>query len=343
MTTKTKLKVTAIQNPTPDNTVVVQRQMKESIEVGQRLRGDPNDSFVRVGELIQGGLWNIVNGVLVPGSVGSGSSSVITADSIQGTGSAGSPIELVGDAATPGNTMLYGTNGVGTKGWYAQPSGFSSPLTTKGDIYTHTASVDARLAVGVDGSVLTADSTQATGIKWASAGGSGGLVLIGSSIAGSSVSSLTVSSIPNTYSHLRIVVNGRGTNASATVDVHLNFNGDNSAVYDYQILEAFQATAIAAQSLGQTTAAIGFMTGSSATANRPGMVETIITNYTNTTFDKIGTGVSGADTGSAGSTGTQHITICWRPATPAAITSVVITPSAGNFATGSGLWVYGMP
>ena len=34
-----------------------------------------------------------------------------------------SGIKLSGDATSPGNTMLYGTNGSGTKGWYAQPGG----------------------------------------------------------------------------------------------------------------------------------------------------------------------------------------------------------------------------
>lgn len=43
-------------------------------------------------------------------------------------------------------------------------------LTTKGDIYAATgASTPARLAVGANNTVLTADSTAATGIKWASA------------------------------------------------------------------------------------------------------------------------------------------------------------------------------
>jgi hypothetical protein len=42
----------------------------------------------------------------------------------------------------------------------------SSVLTTKGDIETF-STVVTRLGVGVDGTILTADSAQATGIKWA--------------------------------------------------------------------------------------------------------------------------------------------------------------------------------
>lgn len=44
-------------------------------------------------------------------------------------------------------------------------SGSSSPLTTKGDIFGH-SSVDARIPVGSNGQVLTADSTQTLGVKW---------------------------------------------------------------------------------------------------------------------------------------------------------------------------------
>jgi len=51
--------------------------------------------------------------------------------------------------------------------------GSSSPLTTKGDIYTYD-SADARLAIGTNDQVLTADSAEATGMKWATAGSGGG-------------------------------------------------------------------------------------------------------------------------------------------------------------------------
>jgi len=55
----------------------------------------------------------------------------------------------------------------------------SSTATTKGDLLAATAaSTIARLGVGSDGQVLTADSTQTTGIKWATASGGGAVTSV---------------------------------------------------------------------------------------------------------------------------------------------------------------------
>lgn len=64
----------------------------------------------------------------------------------------------------------------------------TTPLTTKGDILTF-AAVAVRLGVGADGTVLTADSAQTDGIKWAApASASGGLVLLAEYSASNSAS-----------------------------------------------------------------------------------------------------------------------------------------------------------
>jgi hypothetical protein len=65
----------------------------------------------------------------------------------------------------------------------------SSPLTTKGDVYTHDSSADTRLAVGNDGEVLTADSASTNGIKWAAvSGGSFSLMVPTGTVDGSNTS-----------------------------------------------------------------------------------------------------------------------------------------------------------
>lgn len=62
------------------------------------------------------------------------------------------------------------------KGEYVLGGGGSaSPLTTKGDIYTF-STLNARLGIGANGQVLTADSAEATGLKWASVAGTGDVV-----------------------------------------------------------------------------------------------------------------------------------------------------------------------
>jgi hypothetical protein len=85
-------------------------------------------------------------------------------------------------------------------------SGGSSPLTTKGDVYTY-STTDARLAVGTNGQYLSADSTAATGLKWVTAGGAGLVLLSSGSFTTASAVSLANDTFSSTYRNYRLIVN----------------------------------------------------------------------------------------------------------------------------------------
>jgi len=62
--------------------------------------------------------------------ISGGSAAITTANSIVGTGSSGNPIQLSGDASSPGNSKYYGTNSGGTRGFFSLPSSASGANPT---------------------------------------------------------------------------------------------------------------------------------------------------------------------------------------------------------------------
>lgn len=106
-------------------------------------------------------------------------------------------------------SYLQDTNSVEVYNGSAWVAVGSSPLTTKGDLYTY-STTNARLASSaVNGDVLTVDTSTATGLKWA-APSSGSITLISTTTL--SGATTTLSSIPQTYENLYLIVSGMTAN-----------------------------------------------------------------------------------------------------------------------------------
>jgi hypothetical protein len=100
-----------------------------------------------------------------------------------------------------------------------------TPLTTKGDLFTF-STIDARLGVGANNTILTADSAEATGLKWATPA-AGGMTLI-SETSASALSSLSFTSIAGTYKQLLLIYSGiRHSSNSNSFGIRLNNNSSN--------------------------------------------------------------------------------------------------------------------
>lgn len=168
-TTPVGIKATSIKAPTGsmDNHTMVLQQLKETTEIAQRLRGDPQDSYVRVSELVAAGLIRLTGVVVQPGSTALATSAVpasrniFTSGSLTGGGnlSADRTLSLVNDNATPGNSYFYGTNGAGVKGWYVLSTPTAAQVsysnTLSGLPATNVQDAIDELAAAVGGSGLT--------------------------------------------------------------------------------------------------------------------------------------------------------------------------------------------
>jgi trimeric autotransporter adhesin len=123
-----------------------------------------NGLFSRTGNTITGNGLVAGAGISISGttisnsgvSTVNGFNGVVTlsgTNSITGNGSA-TPFQLVGDVSAPGNSFYYGTNAIGTKGYYALPSSGVTTIGTAGGSIANGASIS--------GSTLTLGFSNAT-------------------------------------------------------------------------------------------------------------------------------------------------------------------------------------
>ena len=128
-------------------------------------------------------------------------------------------------------TAGTGLTGGGTSGSVTLTNDMATTIDAKGDLIVGTAAdAYARLAVGTNGQVLTADSTTATGLKWASAAGGGGKVL--QVVSGTTSTATTVASTTWTDSGLSVSITPSATTSKVLVFVSqpLKISRDNTAL-----------------------------------------------------------------------------------------------------------------
>jgi hypothetical protein len=125
-----------------------------------------------------------------------------------------------------GVTAGIGISGGGTSGTVTVTNSMATAIDAKGDLIGGTgADTFARLAVGANDTVLTADSTAATGLKWAAAAGGGSMTLLSTTTL--SGASTTISSISGSYKNLYVEVQGI-SNASAANQIFCIPNNSTS-------------------------------------------------------------------------------------------------------------------
>jgi len=108
-------------------------------------------------------------------------------------------------------------------------------VDAKGDIIAATAAdTVSRLAVGANNTVLTADSTTATGLKWATPSGNTGLSLISTaSFSAVSSVSLATDSFTTTYDNYKLIINISTSSASAYLGARLRSAGTDNSTSNY--------------------------------------------------------------------------------------------------------------
>jgi len=155
---------------------------------------------------------------------------------------------------------------------------------------------------------------------------------IASTTLGSASASVTLSSIPSTYTDLVLVINGGG---SANINVSMQFNGDTTSNYSITAIAGDGSTASSTRRTSQTAMRLDENSYTGTTLAASNLIVSIM-NYANTTTFK--TVISRSNNAGVG---TSAIIGLWRK-TPEAINQVIINAIGGNWITGSTFNLYGI-
>ena len=231
-------------------------------------------------------------------------------------------------------TAGTGISGGGTSGAVTVTNDMATTMTTKGDLVPATGSgTYARLGIGSNNQVLTADSTASTGMKWATASSGGMTLLSTTTLTGASV---TLSSISGSYKLLRIFIE-LPLNATDSWDTKMCFNADTTANRHQNLSLATDTTGVSG-SFTQTSGSITYDGLDNAVTQT--LIDITIPDYANANTWKFAYATSlGNNTTTTTQFSYKSNLIAYNQTT--AISSLLFKPGSGNFTSGT-IYLYGV-
>jgi hypothetical protein len=210
-------------------------------------------------------------------------------------------------------------------------TGMVNPMTTTGDtIYSSSGSTPARLGIGTAGQVLQVNSG-ATAPEWATPAGGGGMTLL-ETLALTSGSSVTSSTIAGTYTDLQIIIRGALSNNNSAFS--MRFNGDTGSNYTHYYIRNDSSTISGVGPTTGTDIALNGATDTTAGYLNVFYDEIYIRRYSDSNFKSV------FQTQYMGEyPGFYMRYALWN--NTSAITSVTIKCDGGNFAAGNA-YIYGV-
>jgi hypothetical protein len=151
----------------------------------------------------------------------------------------------------------------------------------------------------------------------------------GSVTVGTATSSVTLSSIPSTYTDLVLIVSGT---ASGGDDILMQFNSDTASNYSYTILYGTGSAAGSTRGSNGTSIFVDYY-GAMGTGQNNRIIQ--INNYSNTTTNK--TTLVRANNAASG---TDAIVGLWR--STSAINAIKLFMNSATFSTGTTFNLYGI-
>jgi hypothetical protein len=235
-----------------------------------------------------------------------------------------------------GVTAGVGISGGGTSGTVTVTNSMATAIDAKGDLVAGTgADAFSRLGVGANNTVLTADSAQATGLKWAApAAATPSFSLITSgALSGSSTSYTGLSG----YNSFMVIIDNLSTDSTAGNNITVTFNSDTASNYAYSgLLLSYSGTTLSTsgrRSAGTTSIPMG------RTTNDIGNI--LCASFTIEAANSTGIKTGQINSGTYNNTDLAQSNILgYRYSGTSVISSIQVITGAGSFDAGT-VYIYG--